>query len=131
VMSWCLRFVGATTALLVFSMALWVAAYPGRYDPKNFRYVLWKAGVYSMDLDGATAVMVHDAGARALVVGKTRRQLRNRFGVLLPLEQVTPYLRRGHELYWKDKEVLFIRRSPWMIVFNGDRAVDLVLMKGY
>ena len=75
--------------------------------------------------------MIGDASRDKLVVGKTKIQLRNKFGYLVKPGDASQYLRGCYEnSSWKGKEVLFIRSSPWMIVFDGDRATNLVLIKG-
>jgi len=76
-------------------------------------------------------MMVGDLGRDKLVVGKTKKQLCDRFGDLLTLAEVSQYYRDGYNLYWEGRDVLFIRNSPWMIVFDHDKATNLVLMKGY
>ena len=108
----------------------WVLLYPSP-DPKNMNYVLLKAGFHTMDPETAAGIMVGDVHSEKLVLGKTREQLRSRFGYLTTLAQASAYLqgcylssgRRG-------EEVLFIRTTQWMIVFDADRATDLVLCKG-
>lgn len=105
--------------------------YPSSSDPKSIQYVLWKAGLYKMDLDIATGTMLGDSGRNGLVVGKTQAELQTRFGYLLTASSASQYLRSYYEKsWWKDRKVLFIRDSPWMVVFDGDRATDLVLVKG-
>jgi hypothetical protein len=120
--------------LLVLSIVFvlgWVLTYPSDGDPKNVKYVLWKAGLYEMDLDTAADTMIGDAGRDKLVVGKTRAQLQKRFGYLVTPAEASPYLRGCYQdSFWKDRNVLFIRKSPWMVVFDGDKAKDLVLIKG-
>jgi len=39
------------SVLLILSLALWSLTYPSSGDPKNIKYVLWKAGLYSLDPD--------------------------------------------------------------------------------
>ena len=108
----------------------WALMYPSP-DPKSIKYVLWKADLYKMNLDEATDTMIGDTSSEKLVVGKTRAQLRDRFGLLLPPTDASQYLRGCYQnSHWKDKEVLFIRHSSWMVVFDGDKATDLVLIKG-
>ena len=110
----------------------WELMYPAQVEPKGIRYVFWKAGMWNMDLDTAMATMVGDADRNKLVVGKTVAELQTRFGVLLDPSQTTEYYRRCNQTSdWEDKKVLFLRNSPWMVVFEGDRATDLVLCKGY
>lgn len=121
----------------------WVATYPDKGDPKNIKYILWKAGIYKLDLDLATEVMVGDPGREKLVIGKTEEQLKKRFGYLLRPDEASYYLQgctsdppryKADPPYgpspWKDKRRLFIRESPWMVVFEGERATQLWLIKG-
>lgn len=109
----------------------WALTYPSSNDPKNIKYVLWKAGLYKVNLDQATAAMVGDPNRDQLVVGKTKVQLRDKFGPLLSSAEVSPYLKACYQnSVWKDKDVLFIGQSSWMVVFDGDKATNLVLVKG-
>jgi hypothetical protein len=124
-----------TVALaLTFLIAIiigWDLTYPTESDPKNIKYVLWKNGLYRMNIDTATGTMIGDASRERLVVGKTRAQLRERFGYLSTLADVSPYLRNCYQgSAWKDRDALFIRKGPWMVVFEGDKATELVLIKG-
>ena len=121
--------------LLVASVLLvvggWMLMYPEPSDPKNVKYILWKAGFHTMNVDLATGTMIGDPSRDDLVIGKTKGQIRDRFGSLLSPAEATPYLRACYlSSDWRHREVLFIRTSPWMIVFDGDRATDLVLIKG-
>lgn len=100
-------------------------------DPKNIRYVSWKYGLYRMNLDTASETMIGDPSRDKIVIGKTKLQLQNRFGYLLTPVDASQYLRGCYQNSpWRDRDVLFIRKSPWMIVFDDDRAVNLVLIKG-
>jgi|SRR5579862_1279492 len=117
--------------LLVIFVAGWALMYPSSSDPKNIKYVLWKAGLYRVSLDQATTAMIGDRHRDGLVVGKTKAQLQEKFGPLLPLGDASPYLRGCYQKSsWNGRDVQFIGRSPWMVVFDGDRATNLVLMKG-
>ena len=108
----------------------WVLLYPSP-DPKNIRYVLWKEGFHTMDPDTAAGIMVGDVDPERIVLGKTKEQLRGRFGYFTALAEASPYLQNCYLSSGRaGKEVLFIRKSDWMIVFDGDRATELVLMKG-
>jgi hypothetical protein len=108
----------------------WSLAYPPP-DPKSIQYVLWKADLYKLALPDATGAMVGDPHRDDLVLGKTRAQLEKRFGPLVPLADAPPYLRACYQdSDWKTRDVLFIANSEWMVVFDGGKAVDLVLMKG-
>jgi hypothetical protein len=125
-----MRILTGVFAVVFVFVAAWVLTYPDG-DPKNIKYVLWKAGLYRMNLDTATGTMIGDGGRDELVVGKTKAQLRNRFGFLLTPADASQYLRGCYQNSgWKDSEVLFIRQSPWMVVFEGETATSLVLIKG-
>lgn len=122
---WCL-----VLGLLALFVVGWTLTYPSP-DSKNIRYVLWKADLYRMNLDEATGAMVGDRNRDGLVVGKTKAQLRDKFGLLLATSDASPYLKRCYQnSSWNNKDVLFIGQSPWMVVFDGDKATNLVLMKG-
>lgn len=124
-----IRIVSVILLAVFLAIGTWILLYPDG-DPKNIKYVLWKTGLYKIDLDAAANTMIGDAHRNDLVVGKTKAQLRNRFGYLLTLAEVTPYNRGCYQENWKGRNVLFIRQSQWMVVFDSDRATDLVLIKG-
>src|SRR6266851_682763 len=69
------------------------ATYPSDSDPKNIKYVLWKNGLYGMNLDTATSTMIGDGSREKLVIGKTKVQLREKFGYLSTPSDVSQYLR--------------------------------------
>jgi hypothetical protein len=125
------RIVVAVLISIAAPVAVWILTYPSASDPKNIRYVLWKHGLYRMDIDTASGIMIGDANSEMLVLGKTKVELREKFGYLSTLPVASPYLRGCYESSdWNGKDVLFIRNSPWMIVFSGDKATQLVLIKG-
>ena len=120
----------SVTGLLLFLVG-WSIAYPSSSDPKNIRYVLWKAGLYEKAPEMATDAMVGDRNRDKLVVGKSKAQLRDQFGSLLTPVEVSSYLNSCYQASpWKGKDVLFIRRSSWMVVFHNDKATNLILIKG-
>lgn len=122
---------GAIVLVLVVFLAGWMILYPSPNDPKNVGYILWKSDLYKMNLDVATETMVGDPGRDKLVLGRTQVQLQHRFGFLLEPSQASQYLRGCYQgSPWKDRKVLFIRNSPWMVIFTDDKATDLVLIKG-
>ena len=119
-----------------FAVALfvvgWVCLYPSLSDPKNIRYSLWKYGLCKINTDVATTAMIGDRNCEKLVVGKTKKQLENKFDFLLSPENTSPYLRNYYNnSSWKNRTVVFIGKSSWMVVFEGDKAIKLVLVKGY
>ena len=77
-------------ALAFVFVAGWVLTYPSSNDPKNIKYVLWKANLYKVNLDVATAAMVGDPNRDKLVVGKTKAQIRDKFGSLLSPADASP-----------------------------------------
>jgi|ERR1700676_4008878 hypothetical protein len=118
-------------SLVLIALAAWVLTYPSASDPKNIRYVFWKAGVYKMDPDIATGTMIGDASRDKIVLGRTKLQLRDRFGYLVTPSDASTYLKGCYRNSpWKDRDALFIRKSSWMVVFAGDKATNLVLLKG-
>ena len=118
-------------SLVLIGSAAWVLTYPSASDPKNIRYVFWKAGIYKMDPDVATETMIGDPSRDRIVVGKTKLQLRDRFGYLVTPGDTSTYLKGCYgNSPWRDQDVLFIRKSPWMVVFADDKATNLVLLKG-
>lgn len=109
----------------------WALVYPQSSDPKNIEYMLWKNGLYRINLDAATDAIIGDPNVSKLVVGQTKDQLRRRFGYLQTPAESMGYLKSCHQ--WpvaKDKDALFIRRSTWMVVFDGETATQLILVKG-
>jgi hypothetical protein len=125
-----MRIVVVIFALAAICVCAWALMYPSP-DPKNLKYVLWKADLYKLNLDEATGTMVGDRNRDKLVVGKTKAQLRDKFELLLPPADASPYLRGCYQdSYWKGRDVLFIGQSSWMVVFDGGKATDLVLIKG-
>jgi len=71
-----MRALAIASAILIVGILVWWLTYPQSSDPKNMRYVLWKAGVYKMDLDQATGTMIGDRASERMVVGKTKGELR-------------------------------------------------------
>ena len=118
-------------ALFIVAVLGWKLTYPSESDPKNIKYVLWKTGLYQMNLDSVTGAMTGDPDREKLVIGKTKSQLQERFGYLLPPPDASLYLRGCYQdSQWKNRDVQFIRKSPWMVVFDGDKATELILVKG-
>ncbi len=110
----------------------WMLLYPSPSDPKNLQYVLWKAGIPCINLDTAAETMIGDCSASKLVLGKTKAQLQRRFGILLPPGKASDYLQKygAYSPTGAGKDVMFIRQSPWMVIFINDKATDLILIKG-
>jgi hypothetical protein len=128
--TWQNRVAIVLATVLLLTIACWIELYPSTSDPKNIEYVLWKRHLFPLNIDTALGTMIGDASRNELVIGKTETQLRGRFGYLLPVSEVSQYLRGCYEEYWNGKRVVFLRDSPWMVVLEGDRATELVLIKG-
>jgi hypothetical protein len=125
------RILSAVLAAAVAFIAGWFLMYPSPADPKNIKYVCWKAGLYPMNLDTVTDTMIGDPGREKIVIGKTKEQLGKTFGYLSSPTDASPYLRSCYQNSpWKNRPVVFIRQSSWMVVFDHDKATDLVLIKG-
>lgn len=132
-------FVAVGIVLSLGVLAAWLETYPDSSDPKNIYYVLWKHGLnINMDIDSALGAMSHDASALKRVKGLTIAQMKDRFGYVRTLDETTPYLRachstpRGHaETQGNREDVVFLRDSPWIVVLQNGKAVDLILCKGY
>jgi hypothetical protein len=128
--------------LLSFAFFIhWVKQYPVGYDPGNIDYVLWKHGLnQNMNLDYAVAAMTHDVWPVRLVEGKSKDELKNRFGYIRALSEARPYDQlcytipetRGQlGIHPTGKEVVFLRDSDYMVILDNGKAVDLVHCKGY
>jgi hypothetical protein len=126
-----LRSLLASTAVVMLAFVIWYLAYPSSRDPKNPRYVLWKTGIYPMDPRLAAETMVGDPQRDELVLGKSKEELQSKFGYLIPLPQTTSYIKTCYqEQGMRYGDVMFIRNSPWMVVFQDGRAAHLILFKG-
>ncbi len=121
-----------TIASMVSVIVAWLVVYPSTNDPRNLRYQLWKMGLAKIDLDVATGTMVGDKASNNLVLGKTKNDLKRKFGILLTPDEAGPYLRQFYrQSTWNNQDVVFLRSSNWMVVFNEGKATNLVLVKGY
>ena len=131
--------VGLGILLSYAYLIYWVKTYPAGYDPKNIDYVLWKHGLNeNMNLDNAIGAMTHDTWAVRLVEGKSKEELKTRFGFVRALKEARTYDQLcytngsvGERGITAGKEVVFLRDSDWMVVLDNGKAVDLVLCKGY
>lgn len=114
--------------------------YPEDYDPKNIDYVLWKHDLNrNMNLDDALSGMTHDTWAVRLVKGKSKEELKRRFGYIRELDQARPYDQYCFRapgtvgelgVPAAGNQAVFLRDSDWMVVLKNGEAVDLVLCKG-
>jgi hypothetical protein len=109
---------------------VWAGMYPSNDDPKNIRYVLWKWGLVSIDLDMAVQALTYDPDRNALVVGRTRTELRKEFGYLTPLSKSDSYQRQCFLNSSMTSDAEFVRKSTVLVVFEKDRAREATLLKG-
>jgi hypothetical protein len=124
--------IGAAVIVLIPCLVLgvWVAAHPDSSDPKNIQYVMWKQGLFQMNEDLALGTMVGDYSSRSLVIGKSEQDLKKRFGYLRTIKEIPYYNRCYSDSPWNGKPVKLLRSSNWMVVFDGGKAIDLILLKG-
>jgi hypothetical protein len=124
------RVTSGIVILIVVFLLLWEATYPDRYDPKNLHYLAWKYHLLPMDPHRALSIMTHDQYSERLVLGKTKAELQRRFGFVLDVDQVRPYLREYCAASRPNANVLFLNSYDYMVVMKNDRAVELVYCKG-
>ncbi len=72
----------ATAALLLLVIAGWEMIFPAPYDPRNPRYLLWKAGLWRISYEQATDTLMLDVKRERLIIGKTRAQLDESYPLL-------------------------------------------------
>jgi len=108
----------------------WALLYSDQRDPKNLRYSCWKVNICSMDLDKAVNAVVKDPDRMDLIRGKTVAQLAKKFGYVTTVEHSSPYLQWAYENSFKGEDVVFLRNTELMIIFENGRAVDVVYVKG-
>jgi hypothetical protein len=100
-------------------------------DPRSIRYQLWKAGWVEMDRNNAIVAFYLDASRESVVLGKSEAELSRRFGPLARPDELMPYYRDfAHDPRWNGKKVRYIKGTAWLIAFQNDKAVDLLLVKG-
>ncbi|HTX77284.1 MAG TPA: hypothetical protein VMD29_13830 [Terracidiphilus sp.] len=121
----------ATAFLLVIVFAGWWALYPGPDDPKGMIYIAWRTGLPTGDPDRELGTMVGDIHRQNLVIGKTKSELIRKFGYVTSFDEASEYYRFCYNTSdYKGTQMLFLRRSNWMVVMRNGRATDLVLLKG-
>jgi len=112
--------------LLVVAAVAWAALYPSEGDPKNWKYVLWKHGLYAMNLD-----IGDGAGRDELVIGKSKAELQKQFGFLTAPAAASSYMQMCYsQSAANGQDALVIRKSPSIVIFQNDKAIDLILCKG-
>jgi len=75
--------------------------------------------------------MIGDAHSGQLVIGQTKAQLKQKFAYLRSPADASPYLNICYQgSPWKERDVLLIRNSPWMVIFEGEKATEFALIKG-
>jgi hypothetical protein len=125
------RFLLPSIAVLMLAFVIWSLTCPSSSDPKNPRYVLWKTGIYPMDPGLAAETMIADPHRDELVLGKSKEELRPKFGYLTAFPQAASYIQICYrEQGMRYDDVMFIRNSTWMVVFQDGRAARLILFKG-
>ena len=120
-------------ALVVMPLLMtigWALLFSDQPDPRNLRYSCWEFGICSMDLDFAVETVIHDPNQMDLIRGKTVAQLEKKFGYVTTLKNSHGYLQQTYDEYYKGKDVVFLRDSDLMVIFENGHAVDAVYVKG-
>jgi hypothetical protein len=121
--------IAAVGAMLVLFGAWIVLFRPD--DPKSLQYFLWKADLYEMNRGDMLRAFYSDGHRGDLVLGKSEEQLTKRFGRLASSDKMMGDLKAfAQNFRLKGHKVRFINGTAWMIVFDDDRAVSLLLVKG-
>ena len=122
---------GALLAIAVCTFVAWASVYSDRGDARGPRYVLWKIGVFPFDPTVVYPAMVGDREREGLALGLTVPELERRFGKLRTRETATTeYQRHYSDRFLTEKKIYWLGDSPWLVVIENDRAVELHLMKG-
>jgi hypothetical protein len=107
----------------------WSLSYD-EHDSKNIRYVLWKLGAHSLDLDSAVSTMAIDPARDEMILGKSEGELRSEFGYLTPMSSASPRLKYCYWISpWYGKRAFLIRKGILMVIIENGRATDVVVMK--
>ena len=93
------------------AIGFWLWRHSDKGDPQNLKYIPWKTGLSKMDIDHGVFTMLSDPRRDKPVVGKTKEEVRSKFGELLSLDQMSQYYRGGYRLGWEGKNLLFIKDS--------------------
>jgi hypothetical protein len=100
-------------------------------NPRSIPYQLWKANLISLDHQTVLRAFYSDTRRGDLVLGKSEQEIAARLGPLEAPETMTPYYRDfARDPRWKDKKTRYIRGTAWLIAFENNRAVNLLLVKG-
>ncbi len=90
-------------------------------DPRNIHYILWKRGIdHRINLDTAMAAFYLDRERDRLEIGASEIQLKNRFGYIRPLEEVSPYYQQClcQSPTRQGKTAVFLRDTAYMVVMD-------------
>jgi len=101
-----------------------------RGDSNGPRYLLWKFGVLPFDPSVVYPAMVGDRQRKELVVGLSISDLERRFGRLRTRAESTAYQKYYCDRFFMNQQILWLGDSPWLIVLDNGRALELHLMKG-
>jgi hypothetical protein len=113
----------------VIAVEVWLFLIPDKYDARNARYVGWRFGLPTLDVEDALATMTRDSQRDTLVVGKSREELEGRFGFVSSLDQAPTNMKLCYAEHHKGEQVLFLRHSEWMVVMKDGHATGLFQSK--
>lgn len=124
---WIIRAVGGFAAATI--LAIGVALGSADSHHTNAKYLLWKHHLWPYSRDLALDYFNVDADFRMSLNGKTKPEIQRWFPVLTSVDPADPYLPYCGELV-KTPGFVWIDRTRWGIIFEGDRVKDIVLFKG-
>jgi hypothetical protein len=126
-----LRSILAGAVLVLLALVGWESLYYGPYQSKDLRYQCWKLGLYSLKIKDALETMVVDPRRDTLVLGRTQEQLVSKFGYVSSIEEADNYVKYCYDnSQYRGTEVLFLRKSHWMVAMTNGRASGLLFVKG-
>ena len=121
------RFVTIISVAVVVGIASLVAIDDNHKT--NLKYLMWKHHLVRYEPKLALRYFNVDAEFRLSLIGKTRTEVEAWFPILRQIDKEDSYLPTCGEAVWKPGFV-WIDSSRWGIVFENDRARDIILFKG-
>jgi len=129
------RWILLLSALVIAILAItFFLRRPDPIESTSLRYWAWRHGLVKMDSDRALEEMVYDPHRDDIVIGSTEPELIRKFGYVLPVEQASSYVQYCYNNYDNDAhrvdKVFMLRRSNWMVLMKGGKAVELLRVSG-
>lgn len=125
-------YIAVLALLFAVFVGLWISIFAAPSDPHNLSYFLWKHGFLGLSHSKIYAGMVNDRRRETLVLGKSKEEINTRLGPLRNPLEASPYLRSYYEHGpYKGQDAAYLDDSILLIVFEGGRATDMVIVKGW